>query len=99
MEKLIRDGIRPETGSLRYVDNVEYAGFLGDKLGEEILEFGEAILSGSREEMIEEAADLLEVLMTVFDFFGFSVEEVEKARFKKSLERGSFADGLVWNDE
>ncbi|WP_254391739.1 phosphoribosyl-ATP pyrophosphohydrolase [Terribacillus sp. DMT04] len=47
-----------------------------------------------RTEIVEEAADLAEVLYMMLENQGITYEEVEQVRQQKKLERGGFKDRL-----
>ena len=88
--KLVRDRI-PEiivqsgkTCLTRILTREEYLAGLDAKLDEELAEFRET-------PCVEELADLLEVLRACACAHGFSMEEVERVRREKAVERGGFA--------
>lgn len=92
--KLVRDRI-PEIvsasgGGARVVRASEaQAGWLlRQKLVEEALE----IFSGEGEELVDELADLVEVLRSLYRRLGVSAEDVEAARRRKRAERGGFEE-------
>ena len=66
----------------------QHMAFLKEKMLEELDEF-------MSEPCEEEAADMLEVLLSMLKVKGISFEDVEDAAFTKRLERGSFNDGFV----
>ena len=66
----------------------QHMAFLKDKMIEELNEF----VTNPCE---EEAADMLEVLLSMLKIKGINFEEVEDYAFTKRLERGSFGDGFV----
>ncbi len=87
--KLVRDKI-PEIieaeGKLvraRILDKEEYLNELIKKLGEEYEEF-------KKETVIEELADLQEVILALADALNISHQELARAVSKKTLERGAF---------
>ena len=92
--KLVRDKI-PEiiknsnkTPKTHIANNDEYWKELKDKLLEEVNEFLEDNNS-------EELADIQEVLYAIYDFKGFSKEEIESIRSKKENERGAFKNKII----
>ena len=92
--KLVRDKI-PEiiknsnkTPKTHIANNDEYWKELKDKLLEEVNEFLEDNNS-------EELADIQEVLYAIYDFKGFSKEEIESIRSKKENERGGFKNKII----
>ena len=66
----------------------QHMAFLKEKMLEELNEF-------MAEPCEEEAADMLEVFLSMLKIKGINFEEVEDAAFTKRLERGSFNDGFV----
>ncbi|MBH0776052.1 nucleoside triphosphate pyrophosphohydrolase [Nocardia sp. NEAU-351] len=98
MGKLVRDGIpgiiRASGGTpgVRVLDADEYEVALHEKMVEEVEELRAAC---TREERLEEAADVLEVLTAVASYYGFTLEDVRDAAAVKAAERGAFA-GRLW---
>ena len=101
-DKLIRDKI-PEiieqSGKkciVEVMDNDTYIKYLDQKLDEELAEY-------QQDKSIEELADLLEVMYAVVVARGYSVEELEQIRLKKTEKRGAFEKHLhlkmVWSEE
>jgi len=92
--KLVRDKI-PELlkskwieFSLDKVEGVEYFKSLKTKLYEEIKEFEET-------ENEEELADIVEVLEAIFDYKGFTAEDINKIKAKKKQERWGFEKWII----
>ncbi|MDD2913513.1 MAG: nucleoside triphosphate pyrophosphohydrolase [Candidatus Paceibacterota bacterium] len=92
--KLVRDKIPKhikEKGGLpetHIASNKEYWEKLKEKLQEETREFFES-------EIIEEIADIQEVINAICDYKGFSKESVELVRKKKEEERGAFKKRII----
>ena len=91
--KLVRDKI-PEiieadgkTCKTRILSDEEYITSLEAKLNEEVEEY-------QADKNLEEMADILEVLQAICIARGYSLEELEALRIKKSDERGGFAEKL-----
>ena len=91
--KLVRDRIpeiirlddgEPETVIL---SEDAYEKALFEKVVEEAVELQEA---GSREELLKEIGDVLEVLYAIRDQTGFSDEEIEALRLRRRKDRGAF---------
>lgn len=87
--KLVRDRI-PEiiersgkTCTWKTLSKKAYIHFLDEKLNEELKEYQES-------KSLEELADLLEVMQAVVKARGWTLEELERARTKKLVERGGF---------
>jgi predicted house-cleaning noncanonical NTP pyrophosphatase (MazG superfamily) len=95
-EKLVRDRIpqliRAEGGvpRVRVAGTAEYRALLRAKLTEEVEEF---LAAG----VVEELADVLEVVLALADELGFGGEELERVRAAKKAERGGFAGRVVWS--
>ena len=93
VDKLIRDGL-PEmmrrqglSVFIRRLDEAEFVQRLKDKLVEEA---GEAHSAASRDALVEELADLREVVLALLAATGISEAEVEDVRTRKRAERGGF---------
>ena len=98
MGKLVRDRI-PEiiresggTPAVRRLEAAEYEGALHDKLMEEATELRE---SETREDRIEEAADVLEVILGIAQLHGFTFDDVLHRAESKRIARGGFTD-RIW---
>jgi predicted house-cleaning noncanonical NTP pyrophosphatase (MazG superfamily) len=92
--KLIRDKI-PEivkakgiTATTHIADEKEYAEALAKKLHEEADEFNE-------KPSVEEAADIMEVLMAVAKLNNIDLSKLEETRQNKALERGAFDKRII----
>ena len=92
--KLIRDKI-PEyikskggTPITHIADDKEYWEKLKEKLLEEIKEFSE-------NEVIEEMADIQEVVDAMCDYKNFSKEDIKIVKDKKAEERGAFKKKII----
>jgi predicted house-cleaning noncanonical NTP pyrophosphatase (MazG superfamily) len=98
VEKLIRDNIadfvfknRNEVLDTRLASEEEYFNFIKQKVVEEA---NEILNTSTKEELIEEVADLLEVLKSLCEKNNI-VEEVFTKRNYKFLERGGFDKGVI----
>ncbi len=92
--KLVRDKI-PErikskggTPIVHIAKDEEYWEKLKEKLHEEIKEFFE-------EEVIEEMADIQEVIDAMCDYKNFGKKDIETVRKKKNEERGAFKKKII----
>lgn len=100
-KKLVRDKIpdiiksNGETPTVRVLDEVEYKQELEKKLHEEYLE---VLYSTTKEERIDELADLIEVISALSVLEGSSLEEVIKHALEKREKRGSFQKRLFLED-
>lgn len=95
--KLVRDKI-PEyikskggTPITHMADEAEYWQKLKEKLQEEIVEF-------SKDENIEELADILEVLDAIQVYKKFDPAEIAKVKEKKAEERGKFEKRVILDE-
>lgn len=95
--KLVRDlvptviteqGLKPIT---RKAKQGEYGPKLCEKLVEEV---GEFLLADSDEAVLEEFADIVEVVRAIAAFMG--EDRVEEARLRKYSRLGGFADEVIW---
>jgi predicted house-cleaning noncanonical NTP pyrophosphatase (MazG superfamily) len=97
VEKLIRDRLpelmRAQGLSVfeRRMETGEFIARLKEKLIEEARE---AAASESRGELVEELADLTEVVAALADAAGILPAEIETVRLKKRAERGGFDDRI-----
>lgn len=95
VEKLIRDRLpqimRDQSLTVfdRRMDTGEFIARLKEKLVEESRE---AAASDTRADLIEELADLAEVVAALTDAAGITPDEIEAVRLKKHAERGGFED-------
>lgn len=101
MAKLVRDKI-PEiikdSGRLpvtHVAAGQEYKQALMQKLVEEVQEVGKA---NTREELVEEIADVLEVLATIMQLEKLNGPEVTAAQKKKREERGGFGGRIILDE-
>jgi predicted house-cleaning noncanonical NTP pyrophosphatase (MazG superfamily) len=108
-EKLVRDKMpefctRPGRTPItvrKAKDSVEYVEVVLNKLSEETQEVRvaawEHLAYGNTQAIIEELADLTEVMQTILKIFNITPEEIEAARIKKLDERGGFDNGIIWD--
>lgn len=95
--KLIRDLIpeiakrNGDTLKVRVAKDREIPDLLWSKVLEEALEVTEA----KPEDVLEELGDLLEVVYTMADHYGYSILEIERTRVRKKIERGGFTQKFV----
>ena len=95
--KLIRDKIpdiiksKGETPITHIADEKEYAEALAKKLHEEADEF-------STKPSVEEAADILEVLLAVARLNNIDLTKLEEVRQKKAAERGGFEKRIILDE-
>ena len=91
--KLVRDNIpdiiekNNEVPVTRILSDDEYKKELYKKLNEEVKE---VINSKTKEEILEELADVLEVLKSIAEFNNKTLEDVIDISSKKRLKRGGF---------
>lgn len=101
--KLIRDMI-PEVVSrsggeykTRILNKREFERELKKKLIEESKELGRA----SKKELINELADILELIKSISEYYKLNFKKVEEYQVKKRKERGGFKKRLflLWSSE
>lgn len=95
MGKLVRDRI-PEiikadgkSPITRILSEDEYLQELDTKLNEEVAEY-------QADKSIEEIADVLEVLFTICEARGYSIEQLMKVKQDKQDKRGGFKERIFW---
>lgn len=99
--KLVRDkipGFIKATGKsfrTRKLSDQEYIIELRKKLLEEIAEYKDA---GTNEQALEELADIMEVIKSLVELHGTNIDEIEKIRKKKFVERGGFRGKVLLID-
>lgn len=95
--KLVRDNIPQiiqrsgKNFKIRLLGEEEYRNELRNKVVEEAKELNKA---RTKEQMIEELADLYELLDYVLMEEKIDLLEVKKKRIQKNMEKGSFEEGI-----
>jgi len=100
VEKLIRDrlpAIMQADGLTTFERALPLPDFQAALAAKLMEEAREAAAAESRADLVEELADLAEVVMALAAAHGIEPEEIEAKRLAKRAERGGF-DGRVWND-
>jgi superfamily II DNA or RNA helicase/predicted house-cleaning noncanonical NTP pyrophosphatase (MazG superfamily) len=99
--KLVRDRI-PEIieakGKECFIHNAEpneLRKAIGNKVLEEAGEFYEAWQDGNSKEILKEAADVLEVILTVLEQHGVGLDELVAEKNARAEKRGGFAQGII----
>ena len=96
--KLVRDKIPDiiresgETPITRKATPLGLRAALIEKLHEEVEEFSQA---SGRDAIMEELADILEVVFSLGESYGSQLELIEIS-LKKRRERGGFDEGIIW---
>jgi predicted house-cleaning noncanonical NTP pyrophosphatase (MazG superfamily) len=99
VDKLIRDQLpammqaQGLTVFIRRLDDAEFVARLKDKLVEEAVE---AKAAQDRAELIDELADVREVMLALAQATGIAEDEIETRRLAKRAERGGF-DARIHN--
>lgn len=99
MGKLVRDKIpdiiRAEgrEPDVRRLDDLEYVRELHTKLLEEAAELAGA----TGDQVVEELADVLEVVQAIARSSGISMDQVSEVAVRKRASRGAFDDGWYLN--
>ncbi|WP_396912029.1 nucleoside triphosphate pyrophosphohydrolase [Mycolicibacterium sp.] len=102
MAKLVRDNIpgliraSGRRAVTRQLDDDEFAVALLDKLAEETAEVRSA---ATAEAVLEEAADVLEVLLAIVEQHGYRLSDIVAAADEKRLKRGGFATRCWLGDQ
>lgn len=99
--KLIRDKIpgiieaNGEQCEIRVMEREEFERELRKKLAEEAAE----LMETPKEDLVNEMADVLELLKSIASFYGINFELVGEKQVKKREERGGFEKRLflVWS--
>ncbi|MDH5442578.1 MAG: nucleoside triphosphate pyrophosphohydrolase [Candidatus Nomurabacteria bacterium] len=95
--KLVRDGIPDKlrkkgvSHETHIASEEEYIDKLKDKLTEEAKEAVEA----SKEELVGELADVIEVIHALAKLSNITIDDIEPARIKKLQERGGFNGKII----
>ena len=103
MSKLVRDLIpeiipKEKRSGLKFttVDDDTFESLLKDKLIEEVNEFLEAERLGkSSNDILEELADIYEVLESIMKVKKFAFEELNRVKEQKKKERGGFEKQIL----
>lgn len=96
-QKLVRDRIPEiiEKANKDYqiciLDNDEYIQALKNKVREEA---DEVVASASRQELVEELSDVLEVVEALMDVYQIDQEEIKKIKEQKVIKNGGFKDKI-----
>lgn len=85
-EVIERDG---KNYSTKILNDAEYIEELKKKSLEELNEY---FAAESKEDSVEELADLLEIVHALAEYHGSSIEEVERVRQQKFEKRGGFKE-------
>lgn len=100
-DKLVRDNIpdlitaKGETPIIRVVEGIEYEHYLIHKLIEEKNELIQAINCGEKEYVMEESADLLEVIIAILKHKGISQFDFNKCLVEKRELNGAFIKRFI----
>ena len=97
--KLVRDRIpeiiKNRTGQdaeTRIMEDEEYLNFLMRKVEEEANELANA---EDKEHVVEEVADVLELIDTILEFNGLNMETVRKVQVEKAEKNGGFKKKIL----
>lgn len=101
--KLVRDGIiekirvNGDVASYRQATDEEFPAYVARKVREEARELSEALLAGSNEAIIEEIADLREIVDEVIALRGISNEAIAQIQKQKRYKVGAFGRRWILN--
>ena len=73
-------------------DDIEYWEALKNKLQEEVIEAKESV---NNKKLLEELADIVEVIYAILKYKWYSIEELEKTRLEKREKRWGFNDRII----
>ena len=97
-EKLVRDKIpdiikqNGDIPDIEIMDDETYVKKLDEKLLEEC---NELVNASDKKSIIDESADVLEVMYAKAEAVGVTKEEIEKARLEKQQKRGGFKQKIL----
>ncbi|MGG3802677.1 nucleoside triphosphate pyrophosphohydrolase [Metabacillus fastidiosus] len=95
--KLVRDKIPEIIGrsgkelKVKILTNDDYIKELQQKSFEELKEY---IAAEDRKSSLEELADLLEIIHSLAQYHDTTIDEIEKIRRRKEIERGGFKEKI-----
>ncbi|MBX4200644.1 nucleoside triphosphate pyrophosphohydrolase [Candidatus Parcubacteria bacterium] len=95
--KLVRDNIpdyikgKGEAVIFHIATEQEYWQKLKEKIGEEAVEF-------SKNESIDELADILEIIDAIIDYKQFDRQEIEKVKVQKAEKKGKFSKRIILDE-
>ncbi|MDZ5473268.1 nucleoside triphosphate pyrophosphohydrolase [Bacillus sp. 31A1R] len=95
--KLVRDSIPQEIEeagkkfTTRVLDQQEYIKELKKKSFEELEEY---VNTTNQEDALEELADILEIIHSLAEYHGVSIDKLEEIRQRKAAKRGGFKDKI-----
>ncbi len=96
--KLVRDKIpsiieqNGDKCEIEILDNDTYLKMLKEKLIEESNEVSKAL---NNQDVKEELADVLEVILAIADNIDTSITDIEKIRIDKAEKRGAFKEKII----
>lgn len=95
--KLVRDLIPSIIESRGEVADTMQLGkdLLVPALKGKLLEEANEVMDASQEQLTEELADVLEVILSIAHESGITMLDLENTRFKKRSERGGFEKGIL----
>ncbi|MDX1923639.1 MAG: nucleoside triphosphate pyrophosphohydrolase [Rickettsiaceae bacterium] len=92
LEKMDKEGVEYVA---RFMDESEYEVRLKEKLIEEAEEVKDA---DSRDEILEELADVLEIVYSIGSLYDLTLEDIEKVRLDKKAKKGGF-EKRIYNQD
>ncbi|WP_293321175.1 nucleoside triphosphate pyrophosphohydrolase [Phenylobacterium sp.] len=98
VEKLIRDGLpqmMQDQGLSVFCHRLDDRAFL-EALKAKLVEEAQEVAAAEPDDLVEELADVSEVMMALIAAAGLTQEAVEAARLAKLAQRGGF-DGRIYN--
>ena len=106
LPKLVRDGVPAlivKDGKIpicEFVDDINVEPYIFNKIREEVAEL-QYECSGpelSKEKILEEFADVYEILNKLAKLYGIEPEDIAEAQFKKHASNGGFKSNIILTD-
>jgi Uncharacterized conserved protein len=79
----------------KIIEEKEKISFLKKKLDEEVKEVKIELKNNNKTKIIEELADVLEVIDALSNCFGFELSDIINIKKQKAIEKGGFNKGIV----
>ena len=106
LPKLVRDGIPKrivQDGKIplcTFVDNINVEPYIFNKIREEVAELHYECTGPelNRDKIVEEFADVFEILFKLMELYDIEEGEIRKAMLKKAVTHGCFNDNIILKD-
>lgn len=96
-QKIVKDGKVPVC---EFLDDLNVEPYIFNKIKEEVAELQYECTGPelSKERILEEFADVFEILMRLASSYGITVRDINKARDKKLAKHGGFLNNIILTD-